>query len=187
MADATRFIALLRGINVGGRNKLPMADLRACLEQAGYGDVKTYIQSGNVALSAESCEPAQLSELIEDSFGLTIPVVVRTGDQLASVIADNPFPEAEAEPKFLMVYFCSDAFEAEALAGFDHGRYEPDRLAVSAKAAKAKGGPRDLYVSYSEGMSKSKLVNTVLDRYFGVSTTARNWSTVLKLHEMANG
>ncbi len=182
MADSTRFIALLRGINVGGHNKLPMADLRACLEQAGYGDVKTYIQSGNVALSAPSCEPGDITGLIEKNFGLTVPVVVRTKEELSAIIADNPFPDAEAEPKFLMVYFCSAAFAEHAVPEFDHARFEPDRLAAS----KTGGSNRELYVAYNEGMSKSKLANNVLDRHFDVSTTARNWSTVLKLHEMAS-
>jgi uncharacterized protein (DUF1697 family) len=165
-----------------------MADLRACLTEAGYADVTTYIASGNVALTAEACEPEALSSLIEERFGLTVPVVVRTGEQLASVIEHNPLPDAVGEPKFLLVYFCSTGFDRDAVATFDHQRFEPDRLAVAAgrRSGSESGRPTELYVAYRDGMSKSKLDNTVLDRHFGVSTTGRNWSTVLKLHEMAN-
>ncbi len=176
-----------------------MAELRSCLELAGYGDVKTYIQSGNIAFNAPearvgpdagvAAHAEQLTGLISKNFGLTVPVVIRTAEQIAAVIADNPFPEAEAEPKFLLVYFCSEPFAADALTEFDHDKYQPDRLATVGGAGVA--GPEvtrsEVYVAYSEGMSKSKLTNVVLDRTLQLSTTARNWNTVLKLHELATG
>lgn len=178
----TRYLVLLRGINVGGHNKLPMADLRASLAGAGFEDVSTYIQSGNVALTAPSCDGEQLNGIINADFGLDLSVVVRTAQQLESAIANNPFPEAEAEPKRLLVYFCSAELPKQALADFDHDRYLPDRV-----AAGTEPGGGELYVSYEVGLSKSKLDNTVLDRAVGASTTARNWNTVLKLRELAAG
>ncbi|MGB5759541.1 MAG: DUF1697 domain-containing protein, partial [Acidimicrobiales bacterium] len=144
----TRYVALLRGINVGGHNKIPMAELRATLEKAGLRDVTTYIQSGNVALTAPSCNGEELSRVITEDFGITVPVIVRTGEELAAAIAANPFPDAEAEPKRLMVHFCSSPIPADALDGFDHANYGRDRAAVS-------GG--ELYVAYDLGAGSSKL------------------------------
>ncbi len=174
----TRYIALLRGINVGGHNKLPMADLRASLERAGFSDVATYIQSGNVALTGPSCRSEDLSRVIADDFGLEIAVMVRTGEQLAAAIAANPFPEAEAEPKRLLVHFCTNPAPPDALDGFDHTKYGRDRVAV------ADG---NLYVAFDVGAGSSKLSSSILDKLAGSPTTARNWNTVLKLQDMAIG
>ncbi len=137
----------------------------------------TYIQSGNVALTAPSCNGEELSRVITEDFGITVPVIVRTGEELAAAIAANPFPDAEAEPKRLMVHFCSSPIPADALDGFDHTKYGRDRAAVS-------GG--ELYVAYDLGAGSSKLTGAVLDRVVGAPTTARNWNTVLKLHDMAS-
>ena len=174
----TRHIVLLRGINVGGNNKLPMADLRASLTNAGYEDVSTYIQSGNVALSATSCDTDKITALIAQDFGLTIPVVVRSEAQLRATIDDNPFPEVADEPKRLLVYFCAEAISDTSLPDLDRAKYEGDRV-------EAKAG--EIYVAYREAVSASKLTNAVLDRVVGSVTTARNWKTVLKLAEMAAG
>ncbi|MEM9652975.1 MAG: DUF1697 domain-containing protein [Actinomycetota bacterium] len=171
-----RFVVLLRGVNVGGRNKLPMADLRAALESAGYEDVTTYIQSGNVALSAPTCDGPAISTVIQDGFGLTVPVVVRTADQLRATIADNPFPEMVAEPKFLHVYFCQEPLGDNPLAEVDRERFHPDRMIA---------GTAEVYVAYPNGVAGSKLTNAVLDRALHQVTTGRNWSTVLRLAEMA--
>ena len=174
----SRYIVLLRGINVGGKNKLPMADLRASLTGAGFTDVETYIQSGNVALTAPSCNTDSITELIAKDFDLTIPVVVRTQAQLQATIDNNPFPEVEAEPKRLLVYFCSNEVSDPTLANLDRAKYEGDRVET---------GPAEIYVAYREAVSASKLTNAVLDRVVGATTTARNWKTVLKLAEMAAG
>ena len=172
----TRFVVLLRGINVGGKNKLPMADLRTALTGAGYGDVSTYIQSGNIALSADSCDGPAISDLIESTFGLPIPVVVRTADQLQATINNNPFPEMVDQPKFLHAYFCQQPVSSHAIAELDHERFLPDRM---------EAGTNEIYVSYQDGVAGSKLTNAVLDRALGQVTTARNWNTVLKLLDMA--
>ncbi len=173
-------IALLRGINVGGHRKLPMAELRASLEAAGHEDVATYIQSGNVALTVDetggSSLAADLAALIDRDFGLAdVPVVTRSAGQWAAAMAANPFPEAEATPKRLLVFFCSEPPGPEAVDAFDHRRYEPDRLAVIGS---------EVFVAYDEGMSKSKLDSAAVEQALGVTATARNWSTVTKLASM---
>jgi uncharacterized protein (DUF1697 family) len=174
----TRHIVLLRGINVGGNNKLPMADLRASLTNAGYDDVSTYIQSGNVALSATSCDTDKISALIAQDFDLTIPVVVRSEAQLLATVENNPFTDVEAEPKRLLVYFCGAEIADPSLPDLDRDKYPGDRV-------EARTG--EIYVAYREAVSASKLTNAVLDRAVGSVTTARNWKTVLKLAEMAAG
>lgn len=176
-----RHIALLRGVNVGGHNRLPMADLRARLTAAGFADVETYIQSGNIALTSTAptgtdCLPESIAAVIAEYFDLDIPVVTRTAEQLAAVIEGNPFPDAEAEPKRLHVFFCDATPDPGALDSFDHEAYRPDRFA-------ARGA--ELYVAYQVGIGSSKLDNTVIERALGVRTTARNWSTVLRLADMA--
>ncbi len=154
-----------------------MAELRATLEGAGFSDVSTYIQSGNVALSADSCRPDVISGLIARDFDLEIPVIIRTEAELRRIVADNPFPDLESEPKRLLVYFCGQPVPDDWDANFDYQKYEPDRV---------QAADREIYVGYrAEGMSSSKLANPVLDRAVGQPTTARNWSTVKKLLEMA--
>lgn len=174
----TLHVALLRGVNLGGHNKLPMAELRAALTDAGFADVATYIASGNVVLRADACEPERVSAVIADRFGLDIAVVVRTADQIRAVLAANPFAaEAEAEPKSVSCFFTSNPVDAGALDGFDRSRYEPDRVAAAAG---------ELFGHYPEGMARSKLTNAVLDKVAGGPVTARNWNTVIKLGQMVD-
>lgn len=178
MSD-TRFVVLLRGINVGGKNKVPMAELRDTLNGTGFADVVTYIQSGNVILDGRARNEQQVIDdvagAIADDFGLDIPVVARPVEAWSAIMTANPFPEGESEPKFLHVYFCDTAPSDEALNGFDPSPYEPDLF-------QAVG--RELYVWYANGASRSKLTGAVLERKLGVTATARNWSTVLKLAEL---
>ncbi len=167
---------LLRGINVGGHNKVPMAELRAALTGAGFDDVTTYIASGNVVLRSEECRPEQVSAVIADRFGLDIAVVVRSGDQIRAAIAANPFPElAERDPKLVHCLFTTSPVADDTLADFDNERYAPDEVAV---------GAGEYFVSYPNGSARSKLTYAVLDRVAGGPTTARNWNTVLKLETM---
>lgn len=153
-----------------------MADLRSALESAGYENVRTYIQSGNVVLDAKSCDTDEISKLIASEFELSIPVIVRTVKQLEKVIANNPFPKFEATPKQLLVYFCASKPKKSAIDSFDYQRFDPDQMTVVGSEA---------FVAYDEAVSKSKLTNVALDKAFGLTTTARNWSTVLKVYELA--
>lgn len=169
------WVALLRGINLGGRNKVPMAELREALTADGFEDVATYIASGNVVLRAPECRPDRISGIIADTFGLDIAVVVRSPEQLRAAIEANPFPEAVENPKSLSAFFTTDPAADDTFADFDHDRYLPDRVAAAAG---------EVYATYPDGMARSKLTNTVIDRAVGAPTTARNWNTVLKLGEM---
>lgn len=171
-----RWIVLLRGINVGGHNKLPMADLRVALGDAGYADVTTYIQSGNIALTAPTCTPDAISAVIADRFGLDVPAVVITPERLREVVTANPFPEMEDEPKFLHLFVCNDPIPLGADEAIDPADHAPDRFAF---------GRSEIYVAYPQGQARSKLTNAVFDRVTGQVTTGRNWNTVRKLLDLA--
>jgi len=190
-------VALLRGINVGGRNKVAMADLRAMVSDLGFADVSTYIQSGNVLLSAGGADETQTAPTAHEadndaialaiagglsaSFGLGVEVVVLSRDELAAVISHNPYP-GEANPKFLHAVFLA----AEPSPG------RLDRVAeVQASVRAAKGGRdsvtavgRVLYLHTPDGFGTSELAKA-LARLPG-GGTARNWATTLKLLELGN-
>ncbi|MDH5520803.1 MAG: DUF1697 domain-containing protein, partial [Acidimicrobiia bacterium] len=142
----SRYIVLLRGINVGGHNKVPMAELRTALSERGFADVSTYIASGNVLLDAgeraETDVVDEVAAVVTEQFGLTIPIVARSATDWPAVLAANPFPGAEAEPKFLHVSLCDRAPDAAAIAAFDSDTYLPDRVGVVG---------RELYLWYPNG------------------------------------
>ena len=173
-----RSIALLRAVNVGGR-KLPMADLRALCGGLGWKDVETYIQSGNVVFSASGSPAAleaRLEQAIKERFGLDVPVVVRTAAQWAACVKANPFPDAGRDsPNRLQMLVSKQPPKADASA----------RLIERADAGeevKAAGGV--LWLHYPEGIARSKLTPSLIDKACGSPSTSRNWRTVLKLKEM---
>ncbi len=171
-------VALLRGINVGGNNLLPMKELALMFAAAGCTDVRTYIQSGNVIFQA----PAGTSRIadmvaanIEKQFGFRVPVILRTSQQLRKTIRDNPYLAAAADQKALYVYFMAHAPNARAIAGLDPGRSAPDAFYVRGQ---------EIYLHLPNGMGRSKLTNAYFDSKLSTICTARNWATVLKLAEM---
>ncbi len=168
----TRCVVLLRGINVGGRNRLAMADLEWSLEQVGCTAVSTYLQSGNAVVEAE---PEGLAERVEQALPLPVRVLVRTGEQLAAVVAANPFPELVSEPKRLHVAFLSAPPDPERLAALGplHG---DDRLAPAAG---------ELFLAYAGGSHASPLTAALLEKRLGVVASARNWTTVTRLAELS--
>lgn len=171
-------LALLRGINVGGKNPLPMKDLVRLFDAAGCANVRTYIQSGNVIFEAPTGAPnvAQIiSASIEKRFGYRIPVISRTLPQLRKAIGANPFLKAAADQKALHVYFLADAPKASAIAGLDAARSAPDAFQVSGQ---------EIYLHLPNGMARTKLTNAYFDSKLSTICTARNWATVLKLAEM---
>lgn len=176
----TRHIALLRGINLGSRRRVGMAELRELLSHAGYGDVRTHQQSGNVVLT--SGEPAerlarQLEQRIRTSFGFDVDVVVRTRDELAGVIERDPFGEAAAaDPKRYQVSFLSAEPAPEVITELLATDVTPERVVVSG---------REIYAWHPKGMMRSPLAALLTDRRLGVTATARNWNTVTKLHAVA--
>jgi uncharacterized protein (DUF1697 family) len=174
-----RNVALLRGINVAGRNRLPMKDLVSLFAQAGCLDVTNYIQSGNVVFTAPAAGlnalPAVITKRIAERFGLRVPVIVRTGAELERIISRNPFPLIEAPGKFLHVYFLADLPDAKAVRDLDPERSPPDSFRVSG---------REIYGHFPNGIGKTKLSNAWFDSKLFTISTARNWATVLKLFEM---
>ena len=174
-------LALLRGINVGGKNILPMKDLAKLFADAGCSNVRTYIQSGNVIFEA----PAKadkigltISEKIEKRFGYRIPLVLRTAEQLRKTIDGNPYLPTATDQKALHVYFLAHVPDAAAIAGLDPNRSAPDAFHVLG---------HDIYLHLPTGMGRTKLTNAYFDSRLSTTCTARNWATVLKLSEMMEG
>jgi uncharacterized protein (DUF1697 family) len=175
----TTCVALLRGINVGGHHKVPMADLRAAFEAYGTNDVATYIQSGNVVFSSDAAEAELapgLSDHLSDRFGFPIPVVIRTASELGAAAVEHPIAHLGVEEKLLHVAFLAEQPDAAAVAAFDVGPYAPDQLEVRG---------REAYIAYPAGSGRSKLTLDVVQRALGTTGTARNWRTVQKLVELA--
>lgn len=158
-----------------------MAELREALgrPESGFRAVTTYIQSGNIVLDAPGQdEPDVISavhDVVAERFGLEIPVVARTAGAWPDILSANPFPDAVVEPKRLHVLLCDTVPEVNRLSDFDPSQYEPDRFAAYG---------RELYVWYDQGAGRSKLTGAVVERALGVTATARNWSTMLKLSDM---
>jgi uncharacterized protein (DUF1697 family) len=178
---ATRQIALLRGINLGPSRRVPMAELRERLGAAGYEDVATYVQSGNIVLTS-TVAPTRLADTLHDElqewFGLDIPVVVRTAEQLAAVIEANPLADVADEPKRYQVSFLDRALpkrRAEQLA----------ELAAGDERVVVRG--REIFAWHPRGVARSKLWNELAGSKLGVVATARNWRTVLELDRLARG
>lgn len=176
-----RHVVLLRGVNLGPRNRVSMADLRDALEGAGFADVVTYVQSGNVVVTSRKSAARVASDcrrLIEARFGLDIAVVVRTRDELARVVARNPLGDVATDPKRYQVSFL-DA--------------EPSRAVLERLEALATGPERfvaigkELYAWHPAGVARSKLWAALAGQSLGVTATARNWTTVTKLLELAGG
>ena len=173
------YLALLRGINVGGRNTLPMADLRDLFAAAGCRDVRTYIQSGNVLFDADPDAVAPLPGLVAgrilERWGYRTPVVVRTAEEVGEAIRQNPFPAAEAAPKTLHVLFLADRPDPLRVAALDPDRSSPDAFAVHG---------REVYLHLPNGAAETRLTNAYFDTALATMSTGRNWRTVTTLYAM---
>jgi len=180
-ARMARYVALLRGINVGGNKKVPMAQLRQLLEGLGYTDVATLLQSGNAVFTAREKSPAkvvkQLEKAIAEEFGFEVSVILRTRDELAAAIKANPLPGAEDAPSRFLVTFLSDVPEKKRVQEIDPKAYLPDEFRVLG---------REIYARFPNGIGNSKLATVLSKPWLGVTPTARNWSTVTKLLELAD-
>ena len=173
------YVALLRGINVGGKNILPMKELATMFESAACADVRTYIQSGNVVFAASPSAalevPAAVAAAIADRFGYRIPIVIRSAQELGKVAKENPFLRTKADPDSLHVVFLSSAPKAGSIALLEAKRSAPDEFVV-------KG--REIYLRLPNGAARTKLTNDYFDRTLATTSTMRNWRTVLKLVEL---
>lgn len=169
-----QYVALLRGINVGGKRPIRMADLRATFEAAGGTNVVTYIQSGNVVFDHPSRSAAKLAvklgSAVAKAAGFDVEIVIRTARELDTVIADSPF--AGAAPETMHVMFLAERVTTAALASIQPTAFAPDRFAIAG---------RELYLSMPNGLGNSKLAATLLRHKALAGATARNWKTVLAL------
>lgn len=176
-----RYVALLRGINVGGNKKVAMARLRELLQGLGHTGVATLLQSGNAVFTAREKSEARLVKQLETAiaaeFGFEVAVVVRTRDELAAAIEANPLPGAEDAPSRFLVTFLSAAPEPKRLAELDPAAYLPDEFRVVG---------REIYARFPDGIHDSRLAAALGGKRLGVTPTARNWSTVLKLLALAD-
>ena len=175
-----RQIALLRGINLASRNRVSMPDLRRALGEAGYEDVATLVQSGNIVLTSAK-KPAtlelEISKLVLDEFGVECATVVRTRDELARVIERNPIPDGPSIPKLFQVTFFSAEPDAARVAELLEQDFGDERIEVIG---------REAYAWHPGGIHKSKLARE-LGKGLRGDGTARNWNTVTKLLSLADG
>ena len=175
-----RHVALLRAINLGSRNRVSMAALRELLTEHGHGDVRTLLQSGNVVLTSR-LSPArlerELQRQIADGLGVDTPVIVRTRDELAAVIEADPLGDAADDPKRYQVTFLAEEPDPEVARELSEADVAPERIAVVG---------REVYTWHPDGIQRSKAARLSGDRRLPPGT-ARNWSTVTKLLELADG
>lgn len=172
-------VALLRGINVGGRNRLPMADLRAIADDCGFAGAKTYLQSGNIVLPATSEAPIRVAEVlraaITDATGMEIAVIARSASAWEQVLVDNPFRAEAADGTKVHVVFLESAATTE-VRELDLDCFVPERMVVSVM---------ELFLSLPNGMGRSKLAAALARISNSDGGTVRNWNSVVALGEMA--
>jgi len=173
------YVALLRGINLGARNKVSMADLRALFVALGSEDVVTYVQSGNVAFRNPVGDAGTLTEAIERRISrdldLDLTVVLRTKAQLAKVAAGNPFAASESDSKKLHVTFLAETPSRARVRALEAKQFPPDEFRLVG---------RDVYLHCPNGYGRSKLSNAHFEKQLGVAATTRNWNTVRNLAEL---
>ena len=174
------YIALLRGINVGGHKIVKMDQLRKALEALKFEDVKTYVQSGNIVFKAHT-QPAEtlvrkIEEKVLRQFGFPVPVIVRSSKQIGDVIKKNRFPEIETSK--LYVSFLSGVPESAAVKRLDASKVAPDQFFCCGQ---------EIYLYLPNGFSGAKLSVNAFEKALSVSATTRNWNTVTRLYEMSLG
>jgi uncharacterized protein (DUF1697 family) len=173
------YIALFRGINVGGKNRLPMKDLRSLLADLGAQSVQTYIQSGNAVFRHETENAPRLSDniaaAIKQSHGFDPRVLLLDLGVMEQAIASNPYPEAEAEPKSLHLYFLASVPQNPDLETLDSIKQDDERFKLIDQV---------FYLHAPAGIGRSKLAARV-EQALGVAVTARNWRTACKITAMA--
>ena len=173
------YIAIIRGINVSGKHKVPMAELRKLCENLGWQNVRTYIQSGNVLFETAQNDnlTGKLEDLIADNFGFRVPVIVRTAEEMAQVVSNNPFSnKADFEPEKLYLTFLAETPQPDKLEAIKAFTFEPEEYIISGK---------EVYIYCTNGYGNTKLENLFFERKLKVTATTRNWRTVNKLVEMS--
>ena len=174
--DMTRYAAMLRGINLGARNRVAMPALRELFEDMGHSHVETYVQSGNIVFTAaRKPDVAALTTRIEKDLGARSPVLLRTGTELGRLVDDNPFAEDAAHTH---VTFLVDRAKAADVKAIDADAFAPDQFDVVG---------RDVYLRCPNGYGRSKLNNAFWEKKLGTVATTRNWKTVTALRDLTRG
>jgi uncharacterized protein (DUF1697 family) len=175
-----KFVALLRGVNLGPNRRVSMQDLRALLAGLGYQDVRTLLQSGNAVFAAPRRKPdalcAEITERMAAEFGMSIGCVIRTADELAAVVDANPFPDKASQGSKLAVAFLGGPVDPARFADTDPADFAPDEYRL---------GDREIYIWLPNGFSASKIPVNFWDKRVAHLVTVRNWNTVTKLLAMA--
>jgi uncharacterized protein (DUF1697 family) len=173
-----RYVALLRGVNIGPRNRVAMPALREALAEAGFGDVQTYLQSGNVVLASRAKPEAvrsNVERVIEERFGLDIPVVVRTKAELSAVVKRNPLKQVATNPKAYQVTFLERKLPAKTVRELEDAAAPEEQVVVAG---------REVYAWHPQTIARSKLWAKLAGKTLGVTATSRNWTTVEALLEL---
>jgi uncharacterized protein (DUF1697 family) len=174
------FISLFRGINVGGHHKIKMNELKNLYETLGLKDVRTYIQSGNVVFTSDDADVTHLQQQLEESiaqtFGFHVEIIARTANELQDIIAKNPFQgQQNKESQWVVVMFLATIPDNTAQENLLKTYVGPEEIIFSGK---------EVYIYYTDGIGRSKLSNSFLEKKLKVVGTARNWNTILQLQEM---
>ncbi len=179
-SSMARQIALLRGINVGGHRKVPMAELRELMARLGLRDVRTYVQSGNAVFTGpdgpETEVAGRLEAEIEATFGVSVPVMIRSREEMAGVVAANPLGSVATDPARHLVLFLHEPVDPERVAGIDPADFTPEAFRVLG---------REIFLWAPEGVRDSRVIKALSEKRLGAAGTARNWRTVEKLLAMA--
>lgn len=176
-----RFVVLLRGVNVGKRNKVPMAEFRAALEELGHGAVQTLLNSGNAVFSSTTRSSSRLAtdiaSAVQARFGVVTPVIVKSAAEFVAIVANNPIAPPESENSRFLVAFAMDRTRIQELAALQSLLQPGERLAVTEHAA---------YLHCAAGLLESKAGEAILGKA-SQSITTRNWGTTLKLASLLGG
>ena len=172
-----RHIVLLRGINIGSRNRISMPQLRSALEEAGFEDVQTYLQSGNIVLESRAKPGPKVERVIAEHFGLKIPVIVRTRAELAAIVKRNPLGRVAKDPKRHQVTFLSAKLKPEVVKRLEALPASGEKLAIQG---------REVYAWHPAGVARSRLWNELAGKRLGVTATSRNWTTVEALLDLSS-
>ena len=176
----TAFVSLFRGINVGGHHQIRMDDLKDMYESLGFKDVLSYIQSGNLVFTSDDADVARLQRQIEDgfekNFGFHVEVIVRSSVELRDIIDKNPFQGQQSkEPNWVVVMFLAARPDDTAQEDLLKTYVGPEELFIIGK---------EVYIYYPNGIGRSKLSNSLLEKKLKTVGTARNWNTILQLQKL---
>lgn len=173
------YISMLRGINVSGQKQVRMADLKNLYESMGFENVRTYVQSGNVIFESAEKDEAKLSKQIEakieETFGFSVPVLVRTAQDFKRIVENHPF--TKEDPAGVLVTFLHERPARSKLDDLSSYEDKVDQFAI---------GEQEIFLFCPGGYGKTKLSNTFFEKKLGVAATTRNWKTVNMLYEMAS-